>query len=370
MSAGSALLATLVPLVWAGGAALLLVWVAVRRVSALTVGGGGRAPVHRGVPGAARARPGATLRALGRCTRRIAASSCCRSGAWRRAGSRCSRSPSALLAAVGLVLPPRAFRRYVAGLCAAGVLLWAQGNLLLSEYGVLDGGGLDLASHVRRGPVEAGLWVGVFALALVLPGAASRAAPTASALLMALQAALLLLAPLVPAEARPASRERGGRLAAAAPGDLRALRPPQRHPHRAGPVPHVRVQRDPRRRSTRLRPQLVGIHLLPGSPGGVPVHEGERTGDAHRDSVAQRGAVPPLPAAGPLDLRRPRPRGLSAPVPHVLRPPPRRDRADLGGSSRLSATPSPRRTAATATTWTRRRPSCSIFRSFDTRPTA
>ena len=33
-----------------------------------------------------------------------------------------------LLVAIGLLLPPRGFRRYAAGLCAAGVLLWAQGR--------------------------------------------------------------------------------------------------------------------------------------------------------------------------------------------------------------------------------------------------
>ena len=45
------------------------------------------------------------------------------------------------LTALGLVLPARWFPRYVAGLCAVGVLLWAQGNLLLANYGLLDGGG-------------------------------------------------------------------------------------------------------------------------------------------------------------------------------------------------------------------------------------
>ena len=204
MSAGSSLLATLVPLVWAGGAALLLAGAAWRRVSALTVREAG-----------ARLRTAAFPALLGPAQVLLF-------GPWTVHATNRSQfllpfwslAPrwiaflalaSALLAAVGLVLPPRAFRRYVAGLCAAGVLLWVQGNLLVADYGVLDGGGLDLASHVGRGPVEAGLWVGVFALGLVLPGAASRGAPTASALLMALQAALLLLAPLAPVEARPAS---------------------------------------------------------------------------------------------------------------------------------------------------------------------
>lgn len=105
-----------------------------------------------------------------------------------------------LLAAAGLPLSTRGFRRYVAALCAAGVLLWAQGNLLVADYGLLDGGGLDLAAHAWRGPLEAGLWIAVLALAVAFAARVARAAPTASAMLMAPQAAVLLLPPLAPAQ--------------------------------------------------------------------------------------------------------------------------------------------------------------------------
>ena len=44
---------------------------------------------------------------------------------------------SGALAAFGFILPPRWFRGYVAALCAVGVLLWVQGNLLVAEYGLL-----------------------------------------------------------------------------------------------------------------------------------------------------------------------------------------------------------------------------------------
>ena len=117
----------------------------------------------------------------------------------------------ALLAAAGLVLPSRAFRLYVAGLCAAGLLLWAQGNLLIGSYGLLDGGGLDLAARDWRVPFEIGLWVGVLSLAIVFAGAVSRVAPTTSALLVALQAAVLILLPLAPAENRPAPGDAAAR---------------------------------------------------------------------------------------------------------------------------------------------------------------
>ena len=103
------------------------------------------------------------------------------------------------LAAIGIVLPGRWFPRYVAALCAVGVLLWVQGNLLVADYGLLDGAGLDLASHAWRAPAEAGLWMGGIALAAFFAGAVTRAAPLASALLMALQTAVLLLPAIAPA---------------------------------------------------------------------------------------------------------------------------------------------------------------------------
>lgn len=109
------------------------------------------------------------------------------------------------LAALGIVLPARWFPRYVAALCAFGVLLWVQGNLLVGDYGLLDGAGLDLASHAWRGPAEVGLWMGGIALAVVFAGAVMRVAPLGSTLLMALQAAVLLLPAMAPAADRAAA---------------------------------------------------------------------------------------------------------------------------------------------------------------------
>ena len=97
------------------------------------------------------------------------------------------------LAGLGIVMPARWFPRYVAGLCAVGVLLWVQGNLLLADYGLLDGGGLDLTSHAWRTPFEAGLWVCVLMLAVVFASVGGRAAPVASGVLVALQAIVLLV---------------------------------------------------------------------------------------------------------------------------------------------------------------------------------
>ena len=97
------------------------------------------------------------------------------------------------LATFGIVMPARWFPRYVAGLCAVGVLLWAQGNLLLADYGLLDGGGLDLASHAWRTPFEAGLWAGVLLLAVVFADRVARVAPVACVALVTLQATVLVV---------------------------------------------------------------------------------------------------------------------------------------------------------------------------------
>ena len=90
-------------------------------------------------------------------------------------------------------MPARWFPRYVAGLCAVGVLLWAQGNLLLADYGLLDGGGLDLASHAWRTPFEAGLWVCVLLLAVIFADRVARVAPVACVALVTLQATVLVV---------------------------------------------------------------------------------------------------------------------------------------------------------------------------------
>ena len=98
-----------------------------------------------------------------------------------------------VLATLGIVMPARWFPRYVAGLCAVGVLLWAQGNLLLADYGLLDGGGLAWHHTAWRTPFEAGLWVCVLLVAVVFADRVARVAPVACVALVTLQATVLLV---------------------------------------------------------------------------------------------------------------------------------------------------------------------------------
>ena len=102
----------------------------------------------------------------------------------------------ALLLAVGCLacmLSDRLTRLCAALLFAAGVLLWAQGNLLVADYGLLYGEGLDLSRHVWRAPYEIGLWIGGLGLAAVFARTVSTVASLGSQLLLGLQVIVLAL---------------------------------------------------------------------------------------------------------------------------------------------------------------------------------
>ena len=92
------------------------------------------------------------------------------------------------------LLADRLARLYAALLFAVGVLLWAQGNLLVADYGLLTGEGLDLSRQTWRVPYETALWVGGVGLAAVYARAVSTMARFGSQLLIALQAVVLVSA--------------------------------------------------------------------------------------------------------------------------------------------------------------------------------
>ncbi len=106
-----------------------------------------------------------------------------------------------ILLGIGCViclLSNRLTRLYAALLFAVGVLLWAQGNFLVADYGLLFGEGLDLRRHVWRAPYEIALWVGGVGLAAVFARRVSAIAPLGSQLLIALQAVVLVLPTATP----------------------------------------------------------------------------------------------------------------------------------------------------------------------------
>ena len=112
----------------------------------------------------------------------------------------------ALLIGVGLLLTDWVFRHYVAALFGFGVLSWVQGTLLVPDYGVLYGEGLDLSLHAWRAPYEIALWVGGLSLAALFARRVSNVAPFASLLLVTLQAVVLV----VPSFSSDESTQMGG----------------------------------------------------------------------------------------------------------------------------------------------------------------
>jgi len=108
------------------------------------------------------------------------------------------------LVAGGLALRPAARTRYIAALFAIGLLLWAQGNLLVAGYGPLYGERLDFGPHDWRTPWEIALWVLVPLAFVWLARPVAAVAPVASGVLIGLQAIVLAVAaasPAAPAEA-------------------------------------------------------------------------------------------------------------------------------------------------------------------------
>ncbi len=72
----------------------------------------------------------------------------------------------AILVFLGMVLPSTPQRVYVAILAAIGGLLWLQGDVLLWNYGPLDGSFIDWNREAWRGYVDSSMWLAVVVAAL------------------------------------------------------------------------------------------------------------------------------------------------------------------------------------------------------------
>lgn len=95
------------------------------------------------------------------------------------------------LALIGILLPPRFFQHYVVLLVAIGVVLWAQGNLMVGDYGVLNGQDIDWSGHAWRNRYELALWIGLPVVAVLFARKVFSTAVFASQILIALQVVLL-----------------------------------------------------------------------------------------------------------------------------------------------------------------------------------
>ena len=96
------------------------------------------------------------------------------------------------LALVVIVLPAKVFEYYVVGLVALGVTIWAQGNLMVGDYGVLNGQDIDWSGQAWRNRYELALWIAVPVVSVIFARKIFSTAIFASRILIALQIVLLV----------------------------------------------------------------------------------------------------------------------------------------------------------------------------------
>lgn len=73
----------------------------------------------------------------------------------------------AALSLIGAFLTKSVFHRYLILLAAISLLFWIQGNMLVWDYGLMNGRGIDWARDSWRGWVDLGIWFGVILIAIV-----------------------------------------------------------------------------------------------------------------------------------------------------------------------------------------------------------
>ena len=83
---------------------------------------------------------------------------------------------------------PKAYQRLTALVFTLGLLAWFQGNVLVWDYGLLDGRDIDWTVHNRFAPFDALVWVAVLGLALWKTSGVCRIAASASVSLIVIQA--------------------------------------------------------------------------------------------------------------------------------------------------------------------------------------
>lgn len=71
-----------------------------------------------------------------------------------------------LCAGLGTLLTTRMYRGYIVSLAALACLTWFQGNILLWDYGELDGGRIPWVETAWRGLIDSALWIAVLLAAI------------------------------------------------------------------------------------------------------------------------------------------------------------------------------------------------------------
>jgi len=84
------------------------------------------------------------------------------------------------------LLKPPVLQRAVSLLFALAALLWFQGNILVWDYGPLDGRDIDWSVNAVRGFIDAGIWIAFIIISLAA-ARVSRMAPRLSVIIIAIQ---------------------------------------------------------------------------------------------------------------------------------------------------------------------------------------
>jgi len=92
-----------------------------------------------------------------------------------------------IVISLGLALPRRPVEIYLAVLSAIGVLVWLQGDVLLWDYGTLDGNFIDWQTEAWKGYVDTPIWAAVIAAAVYWRRRLRTMVPSICLLLFAIQ---------------------------------------------------------------------------------------------------------------------------------------------------------------------------------------
>ena len=92
-----------------------------------------------------------------------------------------------IVISLGLALPRRLVEIYQAVIAAIGVLIWLQGDVLLWDYGTLDGIFIDWQREAWKGYVDTPIWAAVIAAAVYWRRRLRPMVPSICLLLFAIQ---------------------------------------------------------------------------------------------------------------------------------------------------------------------------------------
>ena len=97
-----------------------------------------------------------------------------------------------LFLGVGLFLSKKYLSLYISLIFITGLSLWIQGNILVWEYGVLDGSGIEWSRYNWQEWVDAGLWTIMLLVAFIFHRKIPRISSFASLALIFLQSIFLI----------------------------------------------------------------------------------------------------------------------------------------------------------------------------------